>query len=112
MRVLSAISLQQAVCRPATLFKPTISRASSRARMSVSVNASAADWAKQDERRMLHAVYRVGNMDEYIKYMKDCFGMQLLRYRDIPDEKYTNAFLGFGPETTNFAIEYVFSIIL
>lgn len=73
--------------------------------MSVSVNASAADWAKQDERRMLHAVYRVGNMDEYIKYMQDCFGMQLLRYRDIPDEKYSNAFLGFGPETTHFAIE-------
>ncbi|KAG7673036.1 hypothetical protein Ndes2526B_g05396 [Nannochloris sp. 'desiccata'] len=77
--------------------------------MSVSVNASAADWAKQDERRMLHAVYRVGNMDEYIKYMQDCFGMQLLRYRDIPDEKYSNAFLGFGPETTHFAIELTYN---
>lgn len=73
--------------------------------MSVSVNASATGWAKEDERRMLHAVYRVGNMDEYIKYMQDCFGMQLLRYRDIADDKYTNAFLGFGPETTHFALE-------
>lgn len=62
-------------------------------------------WVNEDKRRMLHAVYRVGNMDEYINYMKDCFGMKLLRYRDIPDGKYTNAFLGFGPEDTHFALE-------
>ena len=31
--------------------------------------------------------------------------MKLLRKRDVPDEKYTNAFLGFGPENTNFAVE-------
>ena len=54
---------------------------------------------------MLHAVYRVGNMDEYIAYMKATFGMKLLRYRDIPEEKYTNAFLGYGPEATNFCLE-------
>lgn len=65
------------------------------------------DWLHQDERRMLHAVYRVGNMDEYIKYMQDCFGMKLLRYRDIKEEKYTNAFLGYGSELTNFCLEYV-----
>lgn len=29
--------------------------------------AAGADWAKQDERRMLHAVYRVGDMDKTIK---------------------------------------------
>jgi lactoylglutathione lyase len=29
--------------------------------------------------------------------------MQLLRQRDIPEDKYSNAFLGYGPETTNFA---------
>lgn len=34
---------------------------------------------------MLHAVYRVGNMDETISYYKKCFGAKLLRYRDIPD---------------------------
>ena len=63
------------------------------------------DWAKRDERRMLHAVYRVGNLDQYIDYMKATLGMKLLRYRDIPEEKYSNAFLGYGPETTNFALE-------
>lgn len=73
--------------------------------MSVKANASALDWGKQDERRMLHAVYRVGDLDKYIKYAQDCFGMKLLRYRDIPDEKYTNAFLGYGDEHTHFALE-------
>jgi len=29
--------------------------------------------------------------------------MQLLRQRDIPEDKYSNAFLGYGHETTNFA---------
>jgi hypothetical protein len=51
------------------------------------------DWAKEDTRRMLHAVYRVGPMDEYCKFMDACFGMKQLRYRDIPEEKYTNAFI-------------------
>jgi hypothetical protein len=31
--------------------------------------------------------------------------MKPLRKRDVPYEKYTNAFLGFGPENTNFAVE-------
>jgi lactoylglutathione lyase len=57
---------------------------------------------------MLHAVYRVGNMDDYVKYMQDCFGMKLLRYRDIPEEKYTNAFLGYKPEETNFCLELTY----
>ena len=102
MRV--AISLQQATRQPLILFKPTVRPQAAR-RMSVTVNASAADWVKEDKRRMLHAVYRVGNMDEYIKWGQDCLGMKLLRYRDIPEEKYSNAFLGFGPETTHFAVE-------
>jgi lactoylglutathione lyase len=33
--------------------------------------------------------------------------MKLLRYRDIPDDKYSNAFLGYGPEETHFAMELV-----
>lgn len=35
--------------------------------------------------------------------------MTLLRKRDIPDEKYSNAFLGFGPEETNFVVELTYS---
>lgn len=77
--------------------------------MSVTASAAPSDWAQQDRRRMLHAVYRVGDMNAYIDYMKSCFGMQLLRFRDIPDEKYSNAFLGYGPETTHFAVELTYN---
>jgi lactoylglutathione lyase len=37
--------------------------------------------------------------------------MKLLRKRDVPEEKYTNAFLGFGPEDTNFALELTCSMM-
>ena len=75
----------------------------------VTTKAMSGDWAKEDKRRMLHAVYRVGPMDDYCKFMETCFGMRQLRYRDIPEEKYTNAFIGFGPETTNFCMELTYN---
>ena len=34
---------------------------------------------------MLHAVYRVGNLDETLEYYKKHFGLKQLRYRDIPE---------------------------
>lgn len=41
----------------------------------------------QDSRRMLHAVYRVGDMDDSIAYYRDTLGMKLLRFRDIKEVK-------------------------
>ncbi|KAH7289207.1 hypothetical protein KP509_31G063600 [Ceratopteris richardii] len=35
--------------------------------------------------------------------------MKLLRHRDIPADKYTNAFLGFGPENTHCVIELTYN---
>ena len=58
---------------------------------------------------MLHAVYRVGDMDGSIGFYEQAFGMKLLRYRDIPEEKYSNAFLGYGGEDTNFALELTYN---
>jgi hypothetical protein len=40
----------------------------------------------------------------------ECFGMKLLRKRDVPADKYTNAFLGYGPEDSNFALELTYSM--
>lgn len=42
-------------------------------------------------------------MQKHIDFYTKQLGMQLLRQRDIPEDKYSNAFLGYGPETTNFA---------
>ncbi|PSC76770.1 putative lactoylglutathione chloroplast isoform A [Micractinium conductrix] len=89
---------------------PSLYRSPRQARRMAAVPAAAAaGWAAEDERRMLHAVYRVGDMDKTIQYYKECFGMQLLRYRDISEEKYSNAFLGYGPETTHFAMELTYN---
>lgn len=58
---------------------------------------------------MLHVVYRVGDLDRTIKFYTECLGMKLLRKRDIPEERYTNAFLGYGPEDSHFVIELTYN---
>lgn len=72
-------------------------------------NQDLVEWAKSDKRRLLHVVYRVGNLDKTIEFYTECLGMKLLRKRDIPAEKYTNAFLGYGPEDTHFVIELTYN---
>ncbi|KAM0001367.1 putative lactoylglutathione lyase [Helianthus debilis subsp. tardiflorus] len=70
---------------------------------------NALEWVKNDKRRMLHVVYRVGDLDKTIKFYTECLGMKLLRKRDVPEEKYTNAFLGYGPEDSHFVIELTYN---
>lgn len=43
------------------------------------------------------------------RFYTEAFGMKLLRKRDIPEEKYSNAFLGFGPEESHFVVELTYS---
>ncbi|KAG6739670.1 hypothetical protein POTOM_057284 [Populus tomentosa] len=71
--------------------------------------ASLLEWVKKDKRRMLHVVYRVGDLDRTIKFYTECLGMKLLRKRDIPEERYANAFLGYGPEDSHFVIELTYN---
>ncbi|KAB2027324.1 hypothetical protein ES319_D05G026300v1 [Gossypium barbadense] len=71
---------------------------------------AAVEFVKKDKRRMLHVVYRVGDLDRTIKFYTGCLGMKLLRKRDIPEERYTNAFLGYGPEDSHFVIELTYSV--
>lgn len=73
------------------------------------VEENVLEWVKKDNRRMLHVVYRVGDLDRTIKFYTECLGMKLLRKRDIPEEKYTNAFLGYGPEDSHFVIELTYN---
>ncbi|KAJ6758427.1 LACTOYLGLUTATHIONE LYASE [Salix koriyanagi] len=44
-----------------------------------------------------------------IKFYTECLGMKLLRRRDIPEDRYSNAFLGYGPEDTNFTVELTYN---
>ncbi|KAL5075141.1 hypothetical protein RYX36_014127 [Vicia faba] len=74
---------------------------------SLQVPENALDWVKQDKRRMLH----VGDLDKSIKFYTECLGMKVLRKRDMTEERYTNAFLGYGPEDAHFAIELTYIFI-
>ncbi|KAJ1409847.1 Vicinal oxygen chelate, partial [Sesbania bispinosa] len=67
------------------------------------------DWLNNDNRRFLHVVYRVGDLEKTIKFYTECLGMKLLRKRDIPEDRYTNAFLGYGPEDSNFTVELTYN---
>lgn len=69
----------------------------------------ALEWAKSDKRRMLHVVYRVGDLDKAIKFYTECLGMKVLRKRDIPEERYSNAFVGYGSEESHFAAELTYN---
>ena len=46
--------------------------------------------------RFLHTMIRVGDLDRSVKFYTDLLGMKELRRRDVPDGKYTLAFLGYG----------------
>lgn len=48
---------------------------------------------------------RVGNLQRSIDFYTDILGMTLLRQKDYPDGKFTNAFLGYGDERSNTALE-------
>lgn len=43
------------------------------------------------------------------RFYTECLGMKLLRKRDIPEDRYTNAFLGYGPEESNVTVELTYS---
>jgi lactoylglutathione lyase len=46
--------------------------------------------------RFLHTMIRVGDLDRSIAFYTSLLGMKELRRRDVPDGKYTLAFLGYG----------------
>ena len=55
--------------------------------------------------RFLHTMLRVGDLNKSIHFYTQVLGMQLLRKKDYPDGKFTLAFLGYGDEKNNTALE-------
>jgi len=48
---------------------------------------------------------RVGNLQQSIEFYTEILHMKLLRQKDYPDGRFTLAFLGYGDEASNTAIE-------
>ncbi|KAB2605990.1 lactoylglutathione lyase [Pyrus ussuriensis x Pyrus communis] len=62
------------------------------------------EWVQKDSRRFLRANIRVSDLDRTIKFYTELFGLKVLSRKDFPEEKYSNAIVGFGPEESHFVI--------
>ena len=58
----------------------------------------------------LHTMLRVGDLDRSVKFYTDMFGMKELRRNDVPDGKYTLAFLGYGDGGTELELTYNYGV--
>lgn len=59
--------------------------------------------------RMLHTMLRVGDLDRAVRFYTECLGMRELRRRDVPDGKYTLAFVGYAEESEQAVIELTYN---
>jgi len=59
--------------------------------------------------RMLHTMIRVKDLDKSLAFYTGPMGMQLLRKREVPDGKYTLAFVGYGDESEHCAVELTYN---
>ncbi|MCV6588361.1 MAG: lactoylglutathione lyase [Marinobacterium sp.] len=55
--------------------------------------------------RLLHTMLRVTDLQRSIDFYTNVLGMTLLRSKDYPEGKFTLAFLGYGDESENTALE-------
>ena len=59
--------------------------------------------------KILHTMLRVGNLQRSVDFYTKVLGMQLLRTTDRPDQKYSLAFVGYGPEDSNAVLELTYN---
>ena len=49
--------------------------------------------------RLAHTMIRVLDLKKSLEFYCDTLGMKVLRKTDYPEGKFTNTFIGYGPET-------------
>ena len=57
------------------------------------------------EARMLHTMLRVFDLKKSLDFYARLLGMQVLRQREVPEGRYTLAFIGYGDEASSTVIE-------
>ncbi|WP_288050468.1 lactoylglutathione lyase [Acidiphilium sp.] len=57
----------------------------------------------------LHTMIRVRSLDESVKFYTELLGMKELRRNDVPDGKYTLAFVGYGDEASHTVLELTYN---
>ena len=63
----------------------------------------------QSNFRMLHTMIRVQDLDKSIAFYTGPMGMKLLRKREVPEGKYTLAFVGYADEKEQAVIELTYN---
>jgi lactoylglutathione lyase len=71
-------------------------------------SSSAAGTGAQ-QGRMLHTMIRVFNLEKSIDFYTRHLGMRVLRKREVPEGKYTLAFVGYTDEETNAVVELTYN---
>lgn len=56
------------------------------------------DNPSQQAWRLAHTMMRVRDLDASLDFYCGSLGMQVLRRTDYPDGRFTNTFIGYGPE--------------
>jgi lactoylglutathione lyase len=59
--------------------------------------------------KILHTMLRVGNLQRSVDFYTKVLRMQVLRTTDRPDQKYSLAFVGYGPEDRNAVLELTYN---
>lgn len=59
--------------------------------------------------KILHTMLRVGNLQRSVDFYTQVLGMQVLRTTDRPDQKYSLAFVGYGPEDSQAVLELTYN---
>ncbi|MEE2661856.1 MAG: lactoylglutathione lyase [Pseudomonadota bacterium] len=69
------------------------------------------EWkvVKATEPRIRHTMLRVKNLEKSIDFYTRLFGMTVFRQRDVEGGKYSVAFLGYGDENSDPAIELTYN---
>lgn len=59
--------------------------------------------------RLLHTMLRVKDLERSLDFYTRLMGMTLLRKREVPDGRYTLAFVGYGAEESNTVVELTYN---
>ena len=59
--------------------------------------------------RMLHTMIRVFDLDKSLAFYTEAMGMKVLRKREVPEGKYTLAFVGYADETSQAVVELTYN---
>ena len=57
----------------------------------------------------LHTMLRVKNLDDSVRFYTGLLGMRELRRNEVPEGKYTLAFVGYGDEKSHTVLELTYN---